>query len=63
MKVRDSPKRPGQLEPRQHRDECAQRGADVSLEGARKALAGNLCRCTGYGKILTSALAAAEADE
>jgi len=40
---------------------CAERGEQVTLEGARKALAGNLCRCTGYGKILASALAAAEA--
>jgi carbon-monoxide dehydrogenase small subunit len=46
---------------RAHLDACSKSGAEVTLEGARKALAGNLCRCTGYGKILASALAAAEA--
>lgn len=40
-------------------DECAARGRQPDLEGARHALAGNLCRCTGYGAILKSALAAA----
>ena len=42
---------------------CAERGEQPTLEGARKALAGNLCRCTGYGKILASALAAAESGQ
>jgi len=41
-------------------DECAARGSAPDLDGARKALAGNLCRCTGYGAILRSALAAAK---
>ena len=41
-------------------DRCASRGEEVSLEGARRALAGNLCRCTGYGAILRSALRAAK---
>jgi len=40
--------------------ECAQRGAPIDEASARKALAGNLCRCTGYGKILASALAASK---
>jgi xanthine dehydrogenase small subunit len=38
--------------------ECEQRGVEPDVDGARKALAGNLCRCTGYGAILKSALAA-----
>ncbi len=37
-------------------DECAQRGVTPDEHGARVALAGNLCRCTGYGAILRSAL-------
>jgi aerobic-type carbon monoxide dehydrogenase small subunit (CoxS/CutS family) len=40
-------------------DECAREHAAPDLEGARRALAGNLCRCTGYSKILASVLAAA----
>jgi carbon-monoxide dehydrogenase small subunit/xanthine dehydrogenase small subunit len=38
--------------------ECEQRGVEPNVDGARRALAGNLCRCTGYGAILKSALAA-----
>ncbi|HTF90401.1 MAG TPA: (2Fe-2S)-binding protein [Planctomycetota bacterium] len=37
---------------------CERNRATPDLESARKALAGNLCRCTGYAKILASALAA-----
>ena len=40
--------------------QCAQRGDPIDEASARKALAGNLCRCTGYGKILASALAASK---
>jgi len=39
-------------------EECERRGEEPSEARARKALAGNLCRCTGYGKVLASALAA-----
>jgi carbon-monoxide dehydrogenase small subunit len=42
-------------------DDCDRRGAAPTLEAAREALAGNLCRCTGYAKILTSVLRAAAA--
>ncbi len=38
--------------------ECEKRGLEPDVDGARRALAGNLCRCTGYGAILKSALAA-----
>jgi aerobic-type carbon monoxide dehydrogenase small subunit (CoxS/CutS family) len=41
-------------------DRCASSGEAVTVAGARRALAGNLCRCTGYGKILSSVLRAAE---
>ena len=40
-------------------DACAREGTQVTLEGAREALAGNLCRCTGYGSILTAVSRAA----
>ncbi len=40
--------------------QCARDGVEPSEEGARTALAGNLCRCTGYGAILASVLAAAQ---
>jgi carbon-monoxide dehydrogenase small subunit len=41
-------------------DDCARRGVEPSREDVRRALAGNLCRCTGYEKVLRSVLAAAE---
>lgn len=41
-------------------EECAREGIAPEREGARRALAGNLCRCTGYEKVLRSVLAAAE---
>ena len=37
------------------------RNPDPSEEEVREALAGNLCRCTGYEKILDAVRAAAEA--
>ncbi len=40
-------------------DDCARRGEAVTLAAAREALAGNLCRCTGYGMVLQAVLAAA----
>ena len=42
-------------------DDCAVRGQPVTREGVAHALGGNLCRCTGYGKILDAVLAAAVA--
>ncbi|MBL8802662.1 MAG: FAD binding domain-containing protein [Planctomycetes bacterium] len=37
-------------------EECAARGVQPDEQGARVALAGNLCRCTGYGAIVRSAI-------
>lgn len=39
-------------------DECEREGRPVTEAAAREALAGNLCRCTGYGKILSAVLLA-----
>ena len=38
---------------------CEREGRTPDAEGAKQALAGNLCRCTGYGAIVKSALCAA----
>jgi len=40
-------------------DEREREGLPVTEQAAREALAGNLCRCTGYGRILASVLLAA----
>ncbi len=40
-------------------DDCARRGVEPSNDDVRTALAGNLCRCTGYEKILASVRSAA----
>src|SRR6186997_2687183 len=40
-------------------DACRRDGVEPTEDGARAALAGNLCRCTGYGAIVAAALAAA----
>ena len=41
---------------------CEKSKTAITEAGAREALAGNLCRCTGYGKIVASVLAAARAE-
>ncbi len=43
-------------------DACARDKVAVTLEGAREALAGNLCRCTGYARILAAVLLAARSE-
>ena len=43
------------LSAKAHLDECPEAGED----GIREALAGNLCRCTGYQKIIEAVTAAA----
>jgi len=40
-------------------DTCRRDAIEPTEDGARTALAGNLCRCTGYGAIVAAALAAA----
>jgi carbon-monoxide dehydrogenase small subunit len=44
---------------RAYLDRCERDGERPDYESARLALAGNLCRCTGYGKILQSVLSSA----
>jgi aerobic-type carbon monoxide dehydrogenase small subunit (CoxS/CutS family) len=41
-------------------ERCRAEGSEPSLDAARTALAGNLCRCTGYGAIVRAALACAK---
>jgi len=43
-------------------DTCRRDGLEPTEDRARVALAGNLCRCTGYGAIVAAALAAARED-
>jgi carbon-monoxide dehydrogenase small subunit len=47
---------------RAYLDDCARRGVVPDRAGVRRALAGNLCRCTGYEKVVRSVLAAAEGE-
>lgn len=47
---------------RAYLDQCARDERPATIDGAREALAGNLCRCTGYEKILASVLHAARAE-
>jgi aerobic-type carbon monoxide dehydrogenase small subunit (CoxS/CutS family) len=42
-------------------DACRRDGVAPDEDGARLALAGNLCRCTGYGAIVAAALSSARA--
>ncbi|MDZ4772533.1 MAG: (2Fe-2S)-binding protein [Planctomycetota bacterium] len=47
---------------RAYLDQCERDKSSATIDGAREALAGNLCRCTGYEKILASVLHAARAE-
>jgi aerobic-type carbon monoxide dehydrogenase small subunit (CoxS/CutS family) len=47
------------LATRAYLEACDARGEPATGAGARAALAGNLCRCTGYGMIVASLLRAA----
>jgi len=49
------------LATRAYLEECRRSGQTATEAGAREALAGNLCRCTGYGMIIASVLRAAAA--